>query len=495
MNRLIYYSVIGLFFTPLFLTGQTATEAFRYSLFDPTGTARNLGTGNSMFAIGPDFSAFASNPSGLGGYRKSEFLFTAGLGINNFNSAFSEDQSNNTQSNFTNFTLPNIGFVIHTGSETGIWNSSNWAIGLNRVADYNREFRFEGNTPGSIADSWRENAEGIDPDDLNGFEEGLAYSSGAIYDFENDNIYETDFDQNSQYPFFKKESAILTGGKTELTLAYGAEIDHKMMFGFSIGLPIVNYNQIRRYRESDEAEDAIPFFNELEYTNSLNSTGFGLNAKVGLTVKPTEFLNIALAFHSPTRLYMTDNFNTTLSYDFTDENNDGPIESESPYGSFQYALRTPWSVSGGLGIIAGKSGFLAAHAKFTDYKSMKYKYDVRGNGDEYEQIEREVNDDIKTIYGSSLQLNMGGELVLNTKYRVRGGITLQQSAFNNDNSFDPAFHAGIGYRAEYFYVDLGYKLSKDDEGYLPYETIDANQPLVVVDETKHQLAVTAGFKF
>ncbi len=494
MKKVIFFVISVILICPLVSFGQTATESFRYSLSDPSGTARNLGAGNSMFAIGPDFSAIGLNPSGLGGYGKSEFLITMGLSLNNFSSAFSSDINNESAGAFSKVTLPNIGFIIHDRPRGSNWISSNWAVGLNRVADYNRELEYAGNTLGSITDSWRENATGMSPDELNGFEEGLAYTSGAIYDFEEDNIYETDYNINNQYALFKKESSILEGGKSELFLAYGADLNHKLLIGFSVGLPLINYTETRVYNEADGSSDGVPFFNELEYTSSVNSTGYGLNAKMGITVKPTRFLNLAFAFHTPTRLNMSENFNTTLSYDYTDENNDGPIRSESPFGSFQYALRTPWSASGGIGIIAGTSGFVAAHAKITDYGSMKYKYNVRGNGNQYEQIEREVNDDIKTNYGTALQLNLGGELVLNY-FRVRGGVTLQQSAFNNDNSFDPAYHAGAGYRGDHFYIDLGYKLSKEEEGYLPYETIAATQPLVISNQTEHQIAATLGFKF
>lgn len=52
-------------------------------------------------------------------------------------------------------------------------------------------------------------------------------------------------------------------------------------------------------------------------------------------------INLSLAFHTPTRLFLTDDFNTTVTYDYVDQNNSGPIKSESPYGSFNYALRTP----------------------------------------------------------------------------------------------------------------------------------------------------------
>lgn len=478
------------------LTGyaQTATEAFRLSESDPLGTGRNLGSGNSMFAIGPDFSAIGSNPSGLGSFRRSEFLVSLAASPGSFSSGFRADSQGRQTGNFGGVSIPNIGFVIYNEPRGSKWTTSNWAIGLNRTAEYNREFSFQGNTLGSITDAWRENAHGLIPDDLNGFEEGLAWEAGAIYDFEEDNIYETDYQLNNQYALFKTENTIQEGGKSELYLAYGAEYDQMLTIGFSVGLPIVNYNQSRVYVEQDEALDAIPFFNELEYTSSLNTTGYGWNAKAGVTLKPSRNLHVALAIHTPTRLSLTDNFNTTLSYDFTDDNNNGAITAESPFGSFQYALRTPWKLSGGLGIIAGTSGFIAAHASYTDYGSMKYDYSIKGNGDVYDQIEREVNSSIQSTYDGALQLNVGGELVLNY-FRVRGGVSFLQSPFIDDASFDPSFHAGAGYRGNNFYFDLGYKLRKQEDGYLPYQTSEAAQPFVINEFTLHQFVATAGFKF
>src|SRR5688572_1791697 len=185
MNSVRIFIALGICLTCCILNAQTATEAFRFSMSEPTGTARNLGAGNSMFAIGPDFSAIGSNPSGLGGYGKSEFVFTTNLGLYNSTSAFTNDRFNESSNNYTGFTLPNIGFIIHNKPQNSRWVASNWSIGLNRVAEFRRDLDYAGSTLGSITDSWRENATATDPDDLNGFAEGLAYTAGAIYDFEN----------------------------------------------------------------------------------------------------------------------------------------------------------------------------------------------------------------------------------------------------------------------------------------------------------------------
>jgi hypothetical protein len=474
---------------------QTATEAFRLATSDPSGTARNLGTGNSMYNIGPDLSAIAVNPAGIGAYWKSEFSGTLGLSFTSYDARIDQDSTlaSYRSNTYNKFRLPNLGFVVVTEPVGSKWLTSNWVIGINRVADYDKEIQFNGYTAGSITDSWRERAGGLASDDLNGFEEGLAWTSGAIYDFEGDHIYETDYQSSPTNPIYKEENSYVQGGKSELFLGYGANMDQKLLIGFSLNLPLVNADSYRNYKESDPLDGTV-FFNELEYTTTINTSGYGINGKFGVILKPSKYINLSLAAHTPTRFQLTDNFNTTLSYDYTDENHDGPILSESPYGSFNYAFKTPWKIAGGIGIIAGNSGFVSAGVQWADYSAMKYDYSVRGNGNEYNQEEREVNASIKTNYGPAIQLNLGGELVV-TNLRFRAGVGLTQSAFNNDNTFDPNFNAGVGYRGENFFADLGYSYVQQDEGYLPYETVSAPQPLAVLDYTTHRIAATVGMKF
>src|SRR5688572_11483021 len=138
MNRSFAITAVFLFVIQS-LFAQTATEAFLLSQSEPLGTARNLGTGNSMFAIGPDFSVIGNNPSGLAGYGKSEFLISGNLGFQNSSASFVADSFGSNDNTYGNFTLPNIGFIIHNAPNSGKWISSNWAIGLNRTSQYNRE--------------------------------------------------------------------------------------------------------------------------------------------------------------------------------------------------------------------------------------------------------------------------------------------------------------------------------------------------------------------
>lgn len=473
---------------------QTASEAYLHSLSDPSGTARNLGSGNSMFAIGPDLSAISSNPAGIGGFWKSEFAVSIGGEFNSYSSYLSTDPTSVSGGKNNYATFPNAGFVLTSRPRNSQLVTSNWAFGYNRMSEYRQEINYAGSTVGSITDAWRENALGLTSTELNGFEEGLAYTSGAIYDFEEDRIYESDYQLSPNYRLMKQENTTIEGGKSELYFGYGANISNKFMIGLSFNIPIVNSTEYRNYSEQDGIENGVPFFNNLNYTKFVNSSGSGVNGKFGVTFKPNKQVNIAFAAHTPTKLFLTDNYSTTVTYDYSDGMNNGPIYSYSPYGTFQYAVVTPWSLMGGIGIIAGEHGFIGASVKWTDYSSMRYDYSVKGNYYYYDREEQAVNSEIKSNYASSFDINMGGELVLN-EYRLRGGVSLLQSAYSNDSSFDPSYHAGIGYRADVFYIDFGYKWTKQDIGYLPYETNDSTQPLVLTETIVSTIVGTVGLKF
>lgn len=240
-----------------------------------------------MYTVGPDFSAIAVNPAGIGGFWKSEFTASVGLNFSNYTGRF-DDTSTLRSGNFNQLRLPNLGFVLATTQSNNRWNTSNWAIGINRTGEYDKDIQFAGNTLGSITDSWRENAQGVNPDDLNGFEEGLAYTSGAIYDFENDNTYESDYQLNAVYPLYKEEKASVVGGKSELFIGYGANLNQKLLIGASLNMPIVNATVNRFYREQDLTDDAIPFFRELKYNSYVNTSGIGFNGKFGVILKPSK---------------------------------------------------------------------------------------------------------------------------------------------------------------------------------------------------------------
>lgn len=63
------------------LYAQDINDLLLYSHNNPAATARSVGVGGAMGAIGGDFSTLSTNPAGLGFYRSSELAGTLNLGV------------------------------------------------------------------------------------------------------------------------------------------------------------------------------------------------------------------------------------------------------------------------------------------------------------------------------------------------------------------------------------------------------------------------------
>lgn len=474
---------------------QTATDALRYAQTELVGSARSLGVANSMGALGADFSTIAVNPAGLGAYRASEFVITPIIYSNKTSSRISGGLDPALNRDVSDIAIANVGIVIHNKPRFGnTLKTSNFAIGINRTADYNQQFRYAGRSNGSITDRFIENANGLISDNLNGFEEGLGFATGAIYDFDGDQIYTSDFESDlDKTPALKTESVNTIGSKTELSFAYGANLNEKLLFGASVNIPILNYESSRTYTEED-VDESIAFFNDLEYQEFLTTSGIGINFKLGAIYKVDKGLNLGVALHSPTTLSLTDDYATNFEYSYTEDNLEQRFREESPRGNFNYNLKTPWKAIGSLGIVIKKSGFITAEVEWTDFGNTKFNYDVQGNGQVYQRDEQEVNNAIDNSHGSALNFRMGGELAIK-KLRIRAGVGMTQSPYTNDNTYNNNYNAGIGFRDKSFYMDLGYQLKTISEGYAPYYVDNYEQPLINNELDQGKLALTLGLRF
>ena len=191
-----YKTVFSLFFLVACTASaiaQSATDAFRWSNWNITGTARTFGAGGAMGALGADFGTISTNPAGLAVFRKSEFTLTPQLQIAQTSSTLLSDADQQVSSEQKNkFGLSNIGAVFANHNPNGKWKTANFAIGFNQLANYNQSVYFEGRSLGSITDRWVDLANNNGLDD---FEAGPASDVLAIYTLDdNTGLYHSDFE-------------------------------------------------------------------------------------------------------------------------------------------------------------------------------------------------------------------------------------------------------------------------------------------------------------
>jgi hypothetical protein len=101
-----------------------------------------------------------------------------------------------------------------------------------------------------------------------------------------------------------QENTIETsGGLYEVAFGYAMNKKDKFMWGFSVGIPLLNYSSTSTFSETDTSANASNRFKNFTYKDEYSTTGAGINARLGLIFKPTEFIRLGLAVHTPSYMF------------------------------------------------------------------------------------------------------------------------------------------------------------------------------------------------
>lgn len=487
--------IMGLMATTAF--SQSLTDALRYSTVYPGGTARTAGAGGAFGALGGDFGGITINPASLATYRSSEFTFSPGI-RNEKTESILQGSTLSTSNSENHFGLENLGLVLSNQPIASDWYTSNLAIGFNKIANFDRSYNFSGATIGSITERWVELANGLNFQQLDDFEAYPAYSTGAIYDFEEDGFYETDFQGLPDQAVSKGQFVDQEGSINELSLTWAGNYKNKMSIGLGVGIPFLSFEELKTYYEEDPNGE-IPIFDDLEYTEYLNTTGTGVNLKAGFIYTPARVLRIGASVQSPTWYFLTDDYDTNVAYSFTDSQGAQSYDESSPAGTFRYRFRAPWiaTISAATLYKAGDiQGFVSADLEYKDYSSANYNLTANSVEEADREYGRLLNAEINQELTSAASIRLGTELAYK-KLRLRGGVQLTQSAFEaDDGATSETLSLGIGVREDKFFIDLGLIHRTSELGYIPYVVSnDSRNQLVINDFTTNNWIVTLGYKF
>lgn len=483
---------IVLALTSFSVTAQNVADALRYSALTYSGTARYVGVGSSMSAIGADLSVVNTNPAGIALFRKSEYSFTPALSINDATSQLVSGQGNGINTdNRTVFNLPNAGVVFTSRPRSPGWKNINFALTANQLANFNQQFYFQGSSVGTIAQHFKEVANSSVG--LNDFETKLASDASSIYDLQGDGIYDIDYDLSPKALLNRSQKAINKGSMTELGLSFAGNYSDKLMVGLTVGIPFFSFSSDKTYVEQDEQKNGgnVPYFSDLSYREKLTTTGSGINAKLGIIFRPTQVFRLGASIQTPTAMMMSDTYTSTLAnnyYEDTKETGKFLGQTASSNGNFDYKLKTPWRYSGSAGLVFGKSGFFSGEVEYVDYSHNHFRYNS------FDDAETAVNTDISNQLQSVLNVRLGAEIAMNI-LRFRAGVGLTPSPFINDDTRQYTYSGGIGVREKAWYLDIAYRRLQNQAQYYPYLTQRAPIQEVKNSFTNSQFLMTIGLKF
>lgn len=484
MNVFKQLAFLSLLFLSSFLSAQNFGDALRYSDFDPVGTARFTGAGGAMGPIGADFSVLSTNPAGLAWIQKSEFMISPGLYISSANSRLVNGSNNPAFDDAAvQFNLPNIGIVTSSRRSNGMENF-NFGIGLNRLADFNQQFYYEGLSSGTIVQRFEELANDRGLDD---FEAGVAFDAGALIPDNGAYISDYTLDPDGG-EILRAETVVRSGALNELSFGFAGNLENRILWGLSVGVPFLKYSEEKEYTETDQ-NGQVDVFDDLRYTQQLTTDGAGINLKLGFIYRPHQALRFSAAVHTPTYYQISEIYETTMDYGYTLPG-ESPVDGSaaSPEGQFNYNLRTPWRLLGGVGTIFGKSGFLTGEVEYVNYGKNRFLFD------NFSSDEAEINQETQDNLSSAVKIRTGAEYVMGN-FRLRGGVGLQQAPIVGDNTFYPTGSFGLGLRQKSYYLDFAYRRTGQKTTYTPYLTADATQQFVDNDTVRENFVFTLGFRW
>lgn len=505
-NKTIRLALLSTFFSSIFLStsvqAQDEVDALRYSFLSPMGTARSVGFGSALGSVGGDFTSLSVNPAGIGVYRKSEFSMTPSLKINNVDASYLNQSEDDIHFRF-NFN--NIGFVATSPQGKGSygWKTISFGIGLNRLADFNRNYNYSGTLDnnsqnyGSFSELFVLNANAnpnnVDNEGTLGY---LGYQSYLVNKDQTNTYFSLADAKNG---LIQKKAIKERGGINELALSIGGNFEEFLMLGATLGIPYVSYTREMSFTEMDASNNPSNYFSSFTFKENLKTKGSGINLKLGAIIKPRDEFRFGVAIHTPTIMSLTDNqslslttntetFKSTLGISDTN-----PITSVSaPENSFNYMLRTPWrAVFSGTGFL-GRNGFFSVDYEYLDYQSARYYFDQA-----YSTEESVRNQVIKNTYTGAHNVRLGLELKMDDFF-VRGGYGIYGSPYKNtDIQFSRSDYSfGCGVRNNDMFIDIAWLYSNVKNDEKPYDISPQYlSPTARLNQQLNNMVVSIGWKF
>lgn len=469
---------------------QSVIDAGKYGQTASYSTARSIGFGGALGSVGGDFATLSVNPAGLGMYRTSEFMFSPGLRFNGTNSEYT---GVSTSDNGTRFGINNFGAVFTSKAsgrdyENADWKSVSFGIGINHIADFSRNYNYNGTNNKNSGSQYFE-ADALKygltsaKNDV-GTPAYLGYQSYLL----SDNLY-------SLVPIAKGldqfKSVQEKGGVNEFVLSLGGNYQEKLLLGATLGITMLNHRVNTSFGEQTTVPNVSDSFDHFSYNESYKTTGTGVNLKLGAIYKFNDYFRAGVAFHTPTVYSLTETSGNDINVVSKLYGSNNKIVS--PNNQYDYDLTTPFKAIVSATGMFGKYGFVSVDYEYVNYATMRFHMDNKTTQNSY-------NASIKNLYASASNIRAGVELRFD-QFRVRGGVGYYGSPYKSTDyqtsRTDLSF--GIGYRFEDTYVDFGLVNSAYTTKEQPYVldgSMGYTQPTMAT--TKNSLTsgvLTVGWKF
>lgn len=510
---------------------QETYESATIATEDLNGTARYIGMGGAMEALGADISTMSTNPAGIGLFRRSSV--SGSFGLTALPSAMNGNIDGKTVAS-----LDQLGFVISMPSgQNSIVNlglnyrkSRNFnqilaaANALNHASQHKNSYIkgvLGAESNGGYSVGINKNDECIGYENSNSTYAARTFAQSDYMNLNciavDDDGYGRYFDANSY--FFNRDRE---GYISEFDINLSGNYANRIYWGLTFSLHDVHYNDASDYVEFINSDDALVTI------DNRTITGSGISVKGGIIARPIEDspLRFGLSISSPTFYTLTSSNSSFMS-----------TPSELGYSggsdeSYKYKMYTPWKFGLSAGHTIGTSVALGLSYEYTDYSTIDNRYITDENyyydgGIDYNsKSDRAMNNHTKKSLKGVSTVKVGGEFKATPELSLRAGYNYVSSMYK-DNAYrdltissDGVYFSsttdftnwkdthritcGVGYAVNNFSIDLAYMYSTQKGDFYPFQSMEVNDGNgkvanyagpTKVENNRHQLTCTLGYRF
>lgn len=510
----------------------TIYDANRWMGSDLNGTARFIGMGGAMSALGGDISTMGTNPAGIGIYRSNDAMISFG-----FTNTGAKDAGGASVDKFHG-SFDNAGFVLSSkiGSATTL-RYVNFGFNYHRNKSFNKNMVMNGLFGASQTEQMTRmlNFEGVD--NFAPWEEGIlqaknayenadlpwlgllgynAYLSNPVYVRESEDSEEEVFDGYESYYQNGDEvrqayTARERGGIHAYDFNVAFNLNDRFYLGATIGAYSIDYSRTSLYKEDFTDVQGLGQ-GGYDLGNEYWADGSGVDFKLGFIWRPieTSSFRIGAAVHTPTFYSITERNRAYIDHDIVldNEHKKGRTEPMDKYdnpmdGEYKYHLTTPWKFNVSTGYTIGTVAALGLEYEYMNYSSAKLK-DPDG-------MELEQTSDINSMMKGVHTLRLGAEFKLAPEFAFRVGYNhitasmksdafkwLQDNSIRTDTEYSNRgatnnYTLGFGYRGELFYADMAYMYSAYSEDFYAFDSVNLSG--TKIDNNNHKVVFTLGMRF
>ena len=536
----IFINVCALLTCVVSVHAQETYENTRLVDNDLNGTARYVGMGGAMEALGADISTMGTNPAGIGLFRRS--VASASFGL------VTQDQASDFKyGDKTKMSFDQAGFVY--AMRSGRRSFMNFGFNYHKSKNFNYILSTADHLSGAsqnklsfikaLGDVDRTGVTEVNINESSGAYRGTNYFTSQLDNLyynalmmTNGNLY---YNDASSYTFDRAN----TGYIGEYDFNMSGNINDRVYLGLTVGIHDVHYKGQSLYSEQllNAADHAI---GDVTVSDERRITGVGYSVSAGVIFRPVEA--------SPFRigLYVT----SPPWYDLTTRNytyliNNSQVEGANPryYAneSYDYKVYTPWKFGVSLGHTVDNFLALGATYEYADYGSLDSRVNdgsyVDYFGDIYDQSHSDdnMNRHTKATLKGVSTLKVGAEVKLPANFTLRAGYNYVSPMFRADGYKDGSLDSygsnyssatdyknwketnrytlGLGYTVDKFSFDFAFQHSqtdgdfhpfmdsyadyfvKNDAGVVQKMSIDNYAKGVKVSNKRNQLLLTMTYRF